>query len=294
VRSPLNNPIGGLINKFIAAILATWLLVGAVIAAEKKPHIVLVVGTLHYSPELTMPVFAKELDRLGFRSTVIMGEGNPEKKTENVFPGIEALADADAAIFFMCFPKLRDAEWEAIENCLKAGKPVIGLRTANHAFKYPTWNNGFGRRAMGTPCIVHQSGTTDIKVVAEHATHPIMTHISKRARGSPGTLYLARLEKGCLPLPMGKGTGKPRLLKRAFGEIQVKRVETATVAWAWQNAWGGKAFYTSLGHPGDFADSAFTRMLVNSVCWATDTPLPGPDETIATWQIERVDKKRKK
>ena len=58
----------------------------------KKPHAVIVVGTLHYSPELTMPAFAKELERLGFTTTVVIGEGDPEKKTKEVLPGIEALA----------------------------------------------------------------------------------------------------------------------------------------------------------------------------------------------------------
>ena len=79
---------------------------GFIDAAEDKPHAVLVVGTLHYSPELTMPKFAKELERFGFRTTVVMGEGNPEKKTENVLPGIEVLKDADLVIFFMRFLKL--------------------------------------------------------------------------------------------------------------------------------------------------------------------------------------------
>ena len=87
---------------------------GLVKAEEKNPHAVLVVGTLHYSPELTMPVFAKELERFGFRTTVVMGQGNPEKKTKNVLPGIKALNDADVAIFFMRFLKLPDEEWKPI------------------------------------------------------------------------------------------------------------------------------------------------------------------------------------
>ena len=57
------------------------------VAETEKPHAVLVVGTLHYSPELTMPVFAKELERFGFRTTVVMGEGNPEKKAQDVCRG---------------------------------------------------------------------------------------------------------------------------------------------------------------------------------------------------------------
>lgn len=269
-------------------------------AGEKKPHAVFLLGTLHYSPELTMPVFAKELERFGFRTTLVRGEGDPEKKTENVLPNIGVLKDADVVIFFSRFMKLPDSEWQAIEDYLKSGKPVIGLRTANHSFKYAKdhprfeWNDGFGRRALGTPYIVHQSSETEIAVVAENVGHPIMTHVTKRKWVSPGTLYLARLEKGCLPLVTGSGKGRSRLLKKSFGEIQVKEFETAPVAWAWKNEWGGKSFYTSFGHPGDFAEESFNRMLLNSICWAVDRPLPPKDAKISTWQIERVDKKKKK
>ncbi len=269
-------------------------------AAEKKPHAVFVLGTLHYSPELTMPVFAEDLERFGFRTTLVRGEGDPEKKTENVLPNIEALKEADVVIFFSRFMKLPDSEWQVIEDYLKSGKPVIGLRTANHSFRYPkghprfAWNDGFGRRALGTPYVVHQSSETPVKVVAENLSHPIMTHVSKAEWVSPGTLYLARLEEGCLPLVVGSGKGRRRLLKKAFGEIQVKEFETAPVAWAWKNEWGGKVFYTSFGHPGDFAEASFNRMLINAICWSVDHPLPAADARINTWQIERVDKKKKR
>jgi type 1 glutamine amidotransferase len=267
--------------------------------AADKPHAVFVVGTLHYSPELTMPVFAKELERFGFRTTVVMGEGDPEKKTENALPGIEVLAEADLVIFFMRFLKLPDKEWKPIEDYLKSGKPVIGLRTANHSFKYPKdhprfdWNNGFGRRALGTPYIVHQAGTTKITVDKKNLSHPIMTHVTKAEWVSPGTLYLTKLEEGCIPLASGFGKGKARTIDRGFGKIEVKPDETDVVAWAWKNEWGGKVFGTSFGHPGDFAEESFNRMLINSVCWAVDKPLPPADANISTWQIERVDKKKK-
>jgi type 1 glutamine amidotransferase len=284
------------------AALAASLLLGGVATAddETKPHAVIVVGTLHYSPELTMPVFAKELERFGFRTTIVMGEGNPEKKTENVLPGIEALATADVAIFFMRFLKLPDEEWQPIEDYLKSGKPLIGLRTANHSFKYPAdhprfaWNNDFGRRALGTPYIVHQSSTTRISVVEKHRKHPIMTHVAKVNWESPGTLYLTRLQGGCVPLVTGTGQGKPRLLERPFGTIMVNQSESDIVAWAWENEWGGKVFGTSFGHPGDFAEESFVRMLLNAACWAVDRRLPGPDAEITTWNIERADKRPKK
>ncbi|MDF1862063.1 MAG: ThuA domain-containing protein [Verrucomicrobiales bacterium] len=288
--------------KHIFPFLLAVLVAVPVVAAESRdrPHVVFVIGTLHYSPELTMPVFAEELERLGFRTTVVMGEGNPEKKTEDVLPGIEVLKDADLAIFFMRFLKLPDDEWQPIEDYLKSGKPVIGLRTANHSFKYPAdhprfdWNDDFGRRALGTPYIVHQQSETDISIVENAKTHPILTHVEKTEWVSEGTLYLAKLEEGCVPLVTGRGTGRERLLKKRFGEIQVKKDETAVVGWAWENEWGGKVFGTSFGHPGDFAEESFTRMLVNGVCWATGRPLPDAKEKISTWEIERVDKKPRK
>lgn len=264
---------------------------------DDKPHAVIVVGTLHYSPELTMPLFAKELERFGFRTTVVMGEGNPEKKTENVLPGIGALENADLAIFFMRFLKLPDEEWQPIENYIKSGKAIIGLRTATHSFKYPKehprfeWNNGFGRRALGTPYVVHQSTETDVRVVKKALGHPIMANVTKQRWVSPGTLYLTRLEEGCVPLMMGSGKGRKRTIKRAFGTVEVKPQESDVVAWAWENEWGGKVFGTSFGHPGDFAEKSFVRMLVNAAHWGVGRPLPNTDEQVSTWEIERVDKK---
>ena len=291
-------------RKLVASLLAATLFAFqptfSIAAEDDKPHAVVVVGTHHYSPHLTMPVFAKELERFGFRTTVVMGEGDPEKKTEDVLPGIEALDDADIAIFYMRFLNLPDEEWRPIEDYLKSGKPIIGLRTANHSFKYPAghprfeWNDGFGRRALGTPYVVHQRSETEIRVVEESLDHPVMANVAKKAWVSPGTLYLTRLEDGCLPLVTGSGEGRARTLERSFGTIEVKPHETDVVAWVWENEWGGKVFGTSFGHTGDFAEESFVRMLVNATHWAVERPLPAADEKVSTWEIERVDKKPRK
>ncbi|MDA0350215.1 MAG: ThuA domain-containing protein [Verrucomicrobia bacterium] len=285
-----------IVIKWICILLSVFVLSNPANADHHKPHVVLVAGTLHYSPELTMPIFAKELERLGFETTVVMGEGDPEKKTKNVLPGIEALADADVAIFFCRFLNLPDEEWQPIEDYFKSGKPVIGLRTANHSFKFPKghsryeWNDGFGRRVLGTPYVVHQSSATRISVIEKALTHPIMANITKTNWESEGTLYLTRLEGGSIPLVTGTGEGNSRLLQKEFGPLITSTLESDIVAWAWENEWGGKVFCTSFGHPADFAEESFNRMLVNSVFWAVDKPLPGPDTKISTWNIKRADK----
>ncbi len=267
------------------------------LAADEKPHVVLVCGTTHYSPELSMPLVAEELERFGFKTTVVVGEGDPEKKTENVLPGLEVLAEADLVIFFMRFLKLPEDEFKPIEDYLKSGKPVIGLRTANHSFKYAAdhplaeWNDGFGRRALAGPYVVHQAGTTDVSVLPSAGKHPIMANVTKADWVSPGTLYLTRLEPGVEPLVIGKGQGKDRLLNKAYGSIMVNEFEADIVAWAWENEWGGKVFGTSFGHPGDFAEESFNRMLINSVHWGLDMEVPAADAKITTWELERADKK---
>ena len=40
------------------------------------------------------------------------------------------------------------------------------------------------------------------------------------------------------------------------------------VAWVSAGPGGGRVFYTSLGHPGDFEVPAFRTMLRNAVYWA--------------------------
>lgn len=264
---------------------------GPAVAEDGRSHVALVVGTLHYSPDLSVPPLAPELQRFGFRTTVVQGEGDPEKKTVNVLPGIEVLDEADVAVFFARFLKLPDDKWVPIENYLKSGKPVIGLRTANHSFRYDkshprfAWNDGFGRRALGTPYVAHQRGTTPVSVVARNRTHPVLSHLPKSRWTSPGSLYITRLEGGVIPLLTGIGEGKARLLERDFGPVQISELEADIVAWAWKNEWGGEVFATTLGHPGDFAEESFVRMLINAVHWAAGRAPPGPDAEISTWEV---------
>lgn len=51
---------------------------------------------------------------------------------------------------------------------------------------------------------------------------------------------------------------------------------------AWTHAYrGARVFYTSLGHPKDFAEPSFRRMLRNAVHWALHLPSAPPGPTAA-------------
>jgi hypothetical protein len=69
-----------------------------------------------------------------------------------------------------------------------------------------------------------------------------------------GSLYkVSPLEKGTAPLLIGAITGEP------------------SEPVAWTHTYGAKqarVFYTSLGHPDDFKNAEFRRLLLNGVAWA--------------------------
>ena len=63
-------------------------------------HLVFVTGDHEYSGEQTLPLLAKELEaRYGFRCTVL--KASPNQNSEENIPGLEALAKADLAIFYL-------------------------------------------------------------------------------------------------------------------------------------------------------------------------------------------------
>ena len=100
--------------------------------ANEKPHLVFLVSedTLNYEAHRTIPQFAKELEK-EYRVTVIESEGS---LAQSSFPGIEVLKEADLLIVFCRRLALPVKEMEVIKKHVNSGKPIMGIRTANHAF----------------------------------------------------------------------------------------------------------------------------------------------------------------
>src|SRR5207244_1817703 len=85
------------------------------------------------------PALGKILaSHLGFKCTVLFpvdrrdGAINPNQN-DNI-PGLEALKSADLMILFTRFRNLPDEQMKFIADYVESGKPVLGLRTATHAF----------------------------------------------------------------------------------------------------------------------------------------------------------------
>src|SRR5947209_2434142 len=193
-------------------------------------HIVLISGDEEYRSEEGLPQLARILSqRHGFDCTVLFsvnpGTGEIDPKFVGNIPGIEALDSADLMIILTRFRDLPDEQMKHVDDYLKAGKPVIGLRTATHAFNMDKgkpyarygynyqgdekqWSQGFGRLVLGETWISHHGNHKNESTRALFAPgaqgSPLLNGIKDGEIWCPSDVYGVRL-----PLP---GDSKPLLL----------------------------------------------------------------------------------
>ena len=224
---------------------------------DDRPRAVFVIGEDEYKTEKTLPAFAaKELEPLGIRCTFAIAD----PKTPHDFPGVVALDDADLLVLSVRRRAPRAAELAIIRKYLDAGKPIVGIRTACHAFdtrgKAPAghaeWTT-FDPDVLGGHYTGHYGNNLEPEIdrAASDKPHPILAGVETPFT-SHGSLYkVSPLAPSAFPLLMGKLPGHP----------------AEPVAWINRKS-AARVFYTSLGHPGDFETPAFRRLLRNAVFWA--------------------------
>lgn len=246
---------------------------------RKPPHIVFVSGDHEYGSEETFPPLAKALEqRYGVRTTVL--KSYPDENAEENIPGLEALKDADLAVFFLRWRRLPSDQIAHIEQYLNSGKPLIAFRTTTHAFNYPkghpleVWNSMAPAYLGGPPgwggghYHYGHTSSTDVSVIEANASHPILTGVDKQFH-VPSWLYHVLPDfppKDATLLLMGKSVNPENAQKRPAVDNPV--------AWAWRNKAGARVFMTTLGHPQDFNVEAFQRLVVNGIHWTLNAPVP--------------------
>src|SRR5262245_16256628 len=192
-------------------------------------HIVLVSGDEEYRSEEALPQLGKILAKHhGFKCTVLFAidpaDGTINPNVSNI-PGLEALDSADLMIIFTRFRDLPDDQMKHIVDYVESGRPIIGLRTATHAFNIPpakiyakysfNWPNkdyeqGFGRQVLGETWISHhgqhgQQATRGV-IAPDQAGHPILRGIKDGDIFGPTDVYGVRLPLpgDCKPLVLGQ------------------------------------------------------------------------------------------
>ena len=215
---------------------------------DQAKHIVFISGDEEYRSEEALPQLAKILStHHGFKSTVLFAQ-DPEKPGiinanygQNI-PGLEALETADLMVIFTRFRALPDDQMQHIDNYLKKGKPVLGIRTATHAFNFKPesnsnfkhygnyyqgekteWKDGFGRFILGENWVNHHGKhkhQSTRGIIAEGAkSHPITNGLEDGDVWGPTDVYGVRL-----PLP---GDSQPIMMGQVVnrtGEFDEKDI----------------------------------------------------------------------
>ena len=231
---------------------------------DKRPHIVFVLAEQEYSSNETLPEFAKNYLEKDFRCTFLHAISDQGEGRNNV-PGLEAMYDADLLILSMRRRALPVVQMDHLEHYIRSGKPIVCIRVSIVPFQvqpderkdgHVIWQD-FDKEVLG--CSYHgynpgsrQTGC-DVWVVDEAQKHPIMQGIDKN--GFHSTSWLYQLE------PLAETT--TLLMKGKWSKDYPEEPVAFTNTYQ-----GGKVFYTSLGHPDDFKNDSFCKLLKNAVVWA--------------------------
>lgn len=240
--------------------------------AAAKKTIAILVAEDEYKANQTMPEFGKMLEeKYGFRCEYIVESDDARKAKKHDLPNMEKLKDADLAIVYMRRRPLPKQQLDLVRAHLDGGKPLIGIRTASHAFSLRKPDDPAGKGLAQWPAFdkeilgcnyqdhykVTKEGTT-VSIIPEKKSHPILAGVSESFK-SEGTLYRIN------PLA-------PTAEALMMGSINDKPAEPVLVTNTTQN--GARIVYTTLGHPADFKIPAFEKMLVNSVFWTLKLDAP--------------------
>lgn len=283
----------------------------------KGKKIVLLAGDEEYRSEEVMPMLAKILaTHHGFNTTVAFSTnpqtGEIDPNEHHNIPGLEELADADLCIMFLRFRQPIDEQMKHFDAYVKAGKPIIGIRTSTHAFSYAnlkvdgketpnpssfekyswrskTWQGGFGEQVLGETWISHwgvhkKEGTRGI-VEDGQAQHPILRGV-KEVFGDTD-VYEAHppadatiLMRGQVTQTMKDDSGPAVYSKKRANDNQEQDVNKPMMPIVWtreyiqENGKKNQVLTSTIGSGTDFKSEGLRRLIVNASFSLTGLDVP--------------------
>lgn len=226
-----------------------------------KPHLVMLIAEQEYRTDESLPSFANQC-LSDYRTTFVFADPDDSNRLQ----GIEAVDSADVLLVSVRRRTLPKDQLARIRRHVAAGKPVIGIRTASHAFALrqgmpaadrEVWPE-FDRQVFGGNYTNHYGNSLRVTFsVVENIPQevsPLVKGIpSRETFSSSGSLYrVSPLAAGATVLMHGQVEGQAQ----------------EPVAWIYRREDGGKSFYTSLGHVDDFRGEVLPRLLVNAIEWS--------------------------
>lgn len=259
----------------------------------KGKHIVLVSGDEEYRSEESMPMLGRILaDRHGFKCTVLFSvkpeDGTIDPVNQKNLPGLENLQSADLMIIATRFRELPDEQMKYVDEYVNSGKPIIGLRTATHAFKFePTtessfkkydfrsseWPGGFGQQVLGETWVAHHGhhkfestrgvvneGEKDNPILkgVQDVWGPTDVYTVKNLPESATILLYGQVLEGMEPdsKPLAGAKNEPMM------PLAWTRTFTGT------SGKPARIFCTTMGASVDLACEDLRRLIVNAAYWA--------------------------
>ncbi len=251
-------------------------------------HLVFLAGDHEYRSEESLPALARIMARrYGFKCSVFFTT-NPQtgfiEPGSSHIAGLDALRTADLMVVFLRFQDFPDAEMQHIADYLDRGGPVVGFRTATHAFqiKRPDakfarfdWQNkgdfagGFGRQILGETWVSHYGTNHKMssRLILEPSQvgHPVLRGVKDVWVQSGG--YTAD------PLLPSVILARGQILNGMTpGSPPNPDKQQVPVAWvrSYSSASGktGRVFTTTHGASEDLLNEGFRRLAVNGLLWA--------------------------
>ena len=236
-------------------------------AKDPRPKLVMLIAGQSYETDRTLPAFAARFLEAQFQ--VVICEGamtNPA----NRFERSEEIADADILVVSVWRRAPPREQLALIRRHVESGKPVVGIATSSHAFTlrqgaspasgsqdWPEW----GPRVIGANYTSHHPIRFITTVTAMDPADPLLAGVTLP--------FTSKMELN-LVRPLSPGA-------HAFLTGTIEGQAPEPVAWTFQHYGGGKTFFTPLGHPEDFTNPAFQRLLLNGIRWAAGLPVTAAD-----------------
>jgi nicotinamidase-related amidase/type 1 glutamine amidotransferase len=247
---------------------------------DTRPHAVVLMAEDEYRTEVSLPAWvARHLGR-EFRTTLLHGS----ESERNDLPGLETLKTADVLLVSVRRRVLPAAQLQQIRDFIERGGAVVGIRTASHAFSlrdnapppegHAAWLD-FDPEVLGGHYTGHhgEGPQVALSLPTGSPAHPLLTGVDLAQLSGKGSLYKVNpLATSAIPVLIGEIPGVP----------------AEPVAWTYTNRFGGRVFYTSLGHVDDFAQPGFQRLLLNGLRWASGLPIDPPASEIPAPPAEKT------
>ena len=263
-------------------------------ADESPAHIVFITGDEEYRSEESMPMLAKILQRdYGFEVSVLFAlnsDGFIDPNVLDNIAGLKALEDADMMVLFTRFRALPDSQAQYILDFAESGKPMVGFRTATHAFLYRDdstrahLNDDWPAKVFGQHWITHHGHLgdgshplTDVTLIEDMAGHSVLRGVKPFQAQS--WLYHVhggdhRLSGDSEPLLMGRALQSNHANNNRLDEFPLSNPVAWTKTYTGTSGVAARVFFTTLGHPYDFKEESMRRLALNGILWALGHEVP--------------------